>query len=126
MSSRHGYEQSGEFDEYGEFGKYGEFDYILRKTKYKRMSPRQGYQQSGEFDECGEFGKYANLTIFCKRPKMHGSERAQDKGNKKAANSTNAPNFLFHFSAPIGNKTESVDCGHHRTPFDIFLFRFQG
>ena len=34
--------------------------------------------------------------------------------------------FFFYFSAPIGNKTESVDCGHHRTPFDIFLFRFPG
>ena len=95
MSSRHGYEQSSEFDEYGEFGKCGEFDYILPKTKYNRMSSRQGYQQSGEFDEYGEFGKYANLTIFCKRPKMHGSERAQDKGNNKAANSTNAAIFFF-------------------------------
>ena len=33
MSSRQGYQQSGEFDEYGEFGKYGEFDDISPKTK---------------------------------------------------------------------------------------------
>ena len=33
MSSRQGYQQSGEFDKYGEFGEYGEFDNILPKTK---------------------------------------------------------------------------------------------
>ena len=33
MSSRQGYQQSGEFDEYGEFGEYGEFDDISPKTK---------------------------------------------------------------------------------------------
>ena len=32
MSSREGYQQSGEFDKYGEFRKYGEFDDISPKT----------------------------------------------------------------------------------------------
>ena len=120
MSSRQGYEQSVEFDEYGEFGKYGKLDYVLPKTKYNRMSSRQVYQQSGEFDEYGELGKYgkfdyilpktkynrmsnkvanlanmANFTIFCNRPKMHESERAQDNGTNKAANSTNAATFFL-------------------------------
>ena len=105
MSSRHGYEQSSEFDEYDDFGKYGEFDYILPMTKYNRKISRQGYEQSGEFDECGEFGKYANLTIWRIRRMRQ---------------------FFFCLSAPIGNKTELLDCGHHRTPFNIFLFRFPG
>ena len=33
MSSRQGYQQSGEFDECGEFDKYGKFDDISPKTK---------------------------------------------------------------------------------------------
>ena len=33
MSSRQGYQQSGEFDEYGEFEKYGDFDDVSPKTK---------------------------------------------------------------------------------------------
>ena len=115
MSSRQGYEQSVEFDEYGEFGKYGKFDYVLPKTKYNRMS-----------NKVANLANMANFTIFCKRPKMHESERAQDNSTNKAANSTNAATFFFNFSAPIGNETDSVDCGHHKTPFDIFLFRFPG
>ena len=85
MSSRQGYQQSGE---------YGKFDDISPRTKiqgnelkgtnkaanstntanlaslmifrqrpkFKRMSSRQGYQQTAEFDEYGEFGKFDDIS----------------------------------------------------------------
>ena len=56
-----------------------------QRLKFWRVRSREGQRQCGKFDECG------NLTIF--RQDQNSDEEAQEKGTKKAANSTNAENL---------------------------------
>ena len=74
MSSRQGYQQSGEFDEYGELANMANLTLFHQRPKFKRMSSRQGYQQSGKFDEYGEFGKYGEFDDISPKTKIQADE----------------------------------------------------
>ena len=65
MSSRQGYQRSGEFHEYGEFGKYGEFDDISPNTKMQANELKTRVSTKWRIPRI----YMVNLTIFRQPPK---------------------------------------------------------